>query len=103
MVTSGPGRFTPWERNTASIVDEAGWAPGSDLTVMEKRKSLAPPGFKPRSIQPVHSRYTDDVIPVTPPKSLPANCSSISLPNIRCKHHLRHSQRRKINSKPRLY
>lgn len=42
MVTSGPGRFTPWERNTASIVDEAGWAPGSDLTVMEKRKSLAP-------------------------------------------------------------
>lgn len=42
MVTSGPGGFTPWERNTASIVDEAGWAPGPGLTVMEKRKYLAP-------------------------------------------------------------
>ena len=42
VVTSRPTRFTPRERNTAPIVDEAGWAPGPGLTVMEKRKSLAP-------------------------------------------------------------
>jgi hypothetical protein len=92
VVTSRPGHFTPRERNTVPIVDEAGWAPGPGLTVMEKRKSLALTGFKPRSSQPVHSRYTDYVILVIPAKSLPAYCSSISLPNVRCKHHLRYSQ-----------
>ena len=39
------------------IVQEAGWAPGPVWTGVE---NLAPPpGFDPRTVQPVASRYTD--------------------------------------------
>ena len=38
------------------IVQEAGWAPGPVWTGAE---NLAPPGFDPRTVQPVGSRYTD--------------------------------------------
>jgi hypothetical protein len=51
-----PGRFTPRERDPVPIVQEAGWAPGAVWTAAE---NLAPPGFDPRTVQPVASRYTD--------------------------------------------
>ena len=38
------------------IVEEVGWTPGSVWTGVE---NLAPPGFDPRTVQPVASRYTD--------------------------------------------
>ena len=38
------------------IVQEAGWAPE---TVWIGAENLAPPGFDPRTFQPVASRYTD--------------------------------------------
>jgi hypothetical protein len=51
-----PGRFTPRERDPVRIVQEAGWAPGPVWTDAEY---LTPPGFDPRTVQPVASRYTD--------------------------------------------
>ena len=48
--------FTP-RKDPVPIVQEAGWAPGPVWTGAE---SLAPPpGFDPRTVQPVTSRYTD--------------------------------------------
>jgi nicotinamidase-related amidase len=45
------------ERDPVPIVHEAVWAPGSVWTGAE---NLAPqPGFDPRTVQPVASRYTD--------------------------------------------
>jgi hypothetical protein len=52
---SRPGRFTP-ERDPVPIAQEAGWTPGPVWTGAE---NLAPPGFDPRTVQPVASRYTD--------------------------------------------
>ena len=47
--------FTPG-KEPVPIVQEAGWAPGQVWTGAE---NLAPPGFDPRTIQFVASRYTD--------------------------------------------
>jgi hypothetical protein len=47
--------FTPG-KDPVAIVQEAGWAPGPVWTGAE---NLAPPGFDPRTVQPVASRYTD--------------------------------------------
>jgi len=47
--------FTPG-KDPVPIVQEAGWAPGS---VWTGGKSCPPPGFDPRTVQPVVSRYTD--------------------------------------------
>jgi hypothetical protein len=38
------------------IVQEARWAPGPVWTSAE---NLSPPGFDPRTVQPIASRYTD--------------------------------------------
>ena len=38
------------------IEQEAGWASGPVWTGVE---NLAPPGFDPRTVQPIDSRYTD--------------------------------------------
>ena len=47
----------PYPReNPVPIVQEAGWASGAVWTGEE---NLAPPGFDPRAVQPVGSRYTD--------------------------------------------
>jgi hypothetical protein len=46
--------FTPG-KDPVPIVQEAGWAPGPVWTA----ENLAPPGFDPRTVQPVVSRYTD--------------------------------------------
>jgi len=49
---SRPNRFTP-EKYPVPTVQEAGWAPGP---VWTGAKNLAsPPGFNPRTIQPVAS------------------------------------------------
>ena len=42
-------------KDTAPIIQEAGWAPGPVWTA----ENLAPPGFDPRTVQPVVNRYTD--------------------------------------------
>jgi len=43
-------------KDPVPIVQEAGWASGPVWTGAE---NLAPPGFDPRTVQPVGSRYTD--------------------------------------------
>jgi len=51
----------PMERDPVPIVQEAGWAPGPVWTGAE---NLAPPpGFDPRTVQIVASRFTDWAIP----------------------------------------
>jgi hypothetical protein len=50
-----PGRFT-LGKDPVPIVQEAGWAL---QPVRTYTKNLAPPGFDPRTLQPVASRYTD--------------------------------------------
>ena len=49
--------FTPG-KDPAPIVQEAGWAPGPVWTGAENL-APPPPGFDPRTVQPVASRYTD--------------------------------------------
>ena len=44
------------EKDPVPIVQEAVWAPGPVWTGAE---NLAPPGFDPRTVQPVGSLYTD--------------------------------------------
>ena len=54
--TPGSGRFTPG-KDEVPTVQEAEWAPGSVWTGAE---NLAPPpGFDPRTVHPVASRYTE--------------------------------------------
>ena len=48
--------FTPG-KDPVPIVQEAGWAPEPVLD--RGGKSRLPPGFDPRFVQPVASRYTD--------------------------------------------
>ena len=52
-----PGRFTPW-KDPLPILQEAGWAPRDGLNGCRKSRPT-PPGFDPRTVQPVASRYTD--------------------------------------------
>ena len=60
--TPRPGRLTPWERDPVHIVQEVLLSPGPVWTGAE---NLPPPqpGFEPRTVQPVASRYTDWAIP----------------------------------------
>ena len=56
-----PAVFYP-RKDPVPIVQEAGWAPGPVWTDVE---NLAPPpGFDPRTVQPVASRYTPLRYPV---------------------------------------
>jgi hypothetical protein len=53
--------FTPWPlftpgKHPVPIIQEAGWTPGP---VWPGAENIAPPGFDPRTVQPVDSRYTD--------------------------------------------
>ena len=57
--SSPPAAFTPG-KDPVHIVQEAGRAPGP---VWTGAVNLAPPGFDPRTAQPVASRYTDYTIP----------------------------------------
>ena len=47
--------FTPG-KDPVPIVQEAGWVPGPVWTGAE---NFVPPGFDPRAVQPIASRYTD--------------------------------------------
>ena len=53
--TPRPGRFNPG-KDLVPIVQEAGWVPGPVWTGAE---NSPPPGFDPRTVQPVASRYSD--------------------------------------------
>ena len=54
---SRPGRSLPPGKDPLPIIQEAGWASGPVWTGAE---NLAPPpGFDPRTAQPLASRYTD--------------------------------------------
>jgi hypothetical protein len=59
VVTSRPGRLTP-VKDPVPTVQEAGWAA---KPVWIDAENLAPPGFDPRTFQPVANRYTDYAIP----------------------------------------
>ena len=50
----------PPGKDPVPIVYETGWAPGPVWTGAE---NLDPPGYDPRTVQPVASRYTDCAIP----------------------------------------
>ena len=56
LLAPRPGRFTR-RKEPLPIVQEAGWAPGPAWTGAENLAT--PPGFDPRTAQPVTSRYTD--------------------------------------------
>jgi hypothetical protein len=56
---NAPAAFTPG-KDPLPIVQEAGWAPEP---IWIGAENLAPPGFLPRTFQPVASRYTDYAIP----------------------------------------
>ena len=51
-----PGPQLTTGKDPVPIVQEAGWDSGPVWTGTE---NLAPPGFDPRIVQPVGSRYTD--------------------------------------------
>jgi hypothetical protein len=51
-----PGRNLSPVKDPVPIVQEAGLAPGP---VWTDRKSRPPPGFDPRTVQPLVSPYTD--------------------------------------------
>ena len=53
-----PGRFTPGN-DPVPIVQEAAWAPRPAWTGVESLAPPSPPGFDPRTVQPIASRYTD--------------------------------------------
>jgi len=57
VVKATPRPLYPRERDTVTILLEAGWAP--EQVWMGAGKSRPPPGFDPRNVQPVASRYTD--------------------------------------------
>jgi hypothetical protein len=57
--TPRPGRFTPGN-DPVPIVQETGWPQGRSGRVL---KISPPPGFNPRTVQLVASRYTDYAIP----------------------------------------
>ena len=56
MVSVTPRQHLAPGKDQVPIVQEAGWASGPVWTGAE---NLAPPGFDPRTVQPVGSRYTE--------------------------------------------
>jgi hypothetical protein len=50
-----PAAFT-FGKDPVLILQVGGWAPGP---VWRGAENFAPPGFDPRTVQPVGSRYTD--------------------------------------------
>jgi hypothetical protein len=65
-----PATFIPG-KDPVPIVQEAGWTPEP---VWIGAENFAPPGFDPRTFQPVASRYTDYAIPA--PSSSSSSSSS---------------------------
>ena len=61
-LTPCPGRFTPRKENRYPFYTRLGGAPGLSGRV---RKITTQPGFDPRTVQPVASRYTFLLLNVT--------------------------------------
>jgi hypothetical protein len=59
-LTPRPDRFIPRE-DSRYLLQKAGWPSGPVWAGMEKRKSVAGPGFRPRTVQPVASHYTGSI------------------------------------------
>jgi len=59
-----PGRFTPPERPSTRCIGRLS-GPQSRCERVRKISPPPPPGFDPRTVQPVTSRYTDWAIPAT--------------------------------------
>jgi hypothetical protein len=57
VVTATPRTLCPWKRKGVPVVKEAGWVSRPARTNPE---NLAQPGFEPRTVQPVASRYTEN-------------------------------------------
>ena len=57
--TPGQGRFTPGKETRYPLYRRLGWLQGRSGRV---RKTSLPPGFNPRTVQAVGSRYTDCAI-----------------------------------------
>jgi len=64
VVSITPQPPLPPGKDPVPIVQESGWAPEP---VWISAENLAPPGFDPRTFQPVASRYTDNAIPAPEP------------------------------------
>ena len=64
VVNATPRRFTP-RKDLVHTVQEAGLATGTVWTGAQNL--VPPPGFDPRTVQPVASRYTDYAIPPRDP------------------------------------
>jgi hypothetical protein len=60
VVSITPRPPLPLGKDPVPIVQEAGWAPEP---VWIGAENLAPPGFDPRTFQPLAIRYTDYAIP----------------------------------------
>jgi hypothetical protein len=58
--TPRPGRFTPGKETRHPLYRRLGGPQGWSGRVL---KISPPPGFDPRTVQPVASRYTDRAIP----------------------------------------
>jgi hypothetical protein len=54
-----PGPLFAPGKEPVPIVQEDGWAPGPVWAGAENLALSPPPGFDPRTIQPVASHYTD--------------------------------------------
>ena len=63
LVSATLQHFCLNERVLLPILEEAGWAQEPVWTGVEKRESLAPPAFEPRTVQHVASRSTHHSIP----------------------------------------
>jgi hypothetical protein len=61
--TSCPGHIYPRDRAPVPDVQEAGSTAGQVWTCMEKRTSLPPPRFEPRTVQHIMSGYADTLTP----------------------------------------
>jgi hypothetical protein len=57
VVSTTPRAALPPGKEPVPIVQEVGWAPGAGMDGCGK--SCSPPGFDPRTLQPVASRCTD--------------------------------------------
>jgi hypothetical protein len=56
---SRPGRFTPREIALSTHWIGSWVSPRADLNILEKRKILSLPGFKPYTLSPIAHHYTD--------------------------------------------
>jgi hypothetical protein len=74
VVNATPRPLYPREKDPVPILREGRCAPGPIWTGAE---DLAPPGFDPRTVQPVANRYTDYAIPAHTKLGRLCRCSGV--------------------------